>query len=162
MPNQISSKTIFYYELIKSLDLKARSELISLLSNERYGSSNALDESAYNISNNAVSEQVINDIDIEIDALNDQIKEKFLASAEQLKKLLVNEFIKNTPDVLMFNKGYVGLIWETKDDGSIFVYSIPDGSLFYNKVGINFSETRTLEANKNNFAYLIKMINLMV
>jgi len=112
-----------------------------------------------------ISERLIKEIDSEIDALeldNNQIKESFINSAVQLKKLLVNESIKKTPDVVMFNKGYVGLIWETKSDESVFVYSITDGTLFFNKVGINSSETRTLNANRNIFSDLIKEINAMV
>ena len=109
-----------------------------------------------------ISECIIKDIDSEIDALSKQIQKSFIASAEQLKKLLINESIKNAPDVVMFNKGYVGLVWETKDDENVFVYSIPDGTLFFNRVGINFSETRTLEANKKYFSVLIKKINAMV
>jgi len=60
-----------------------------------------------------ISERLIKEVDSEIDALeidNNQIKESFTASAVQLKKLLVNESIKKTPDVVMFNKGYVGLV----------------------------------------------------
>jgi len=112
-----------------------------------------------------ISERLIKEIDSEIDALeidNNQIKKSFIASAAQLKKLLVNESIKKTPDVVMFNKGYVGLVWETKNDESVFVYSMFDETLFFNKVGINSSETRTLNANRNIFSDLIKEINAMV
>ena len=109
-----------------------------------------------------ISERIIKDIDLEMDALNQQTQKYFSASAEQLKRLLVNESIKNTPDVVMFNKGYVGLVWETMADESVFVYSIPDGTLFFNKVGINFSETRILEANKKHFSALIRNINAIV
>jgi len=114
----------------------------------------------------AISERLIEEIDSEIDALemdNDgQIKKSFIASAKQLKRLLVNESIKKTPDVAMFNKGYVGLVWETKNDESVFVYSIPDGTLFFNKVGINSSETRIIDADRKLFSDLIKEINAMV
>jgi hypothetical protein len=113
-----------------------------------------------------ISERLAKDVDSEIDALemgnNKQIKESFIASAKQLKMLLVNESIKKTPDVVMFNKGYVGLVWETKSDESVFVYSIPDGTLFFNRVGINFSETRIIDANREFFSDLIKKINAMV
>jgi len=112
-----------------------------------------------------ISERLIKEIDSEIDALemdNNQIKKSFIVSAAQLKKLLVNESIKKTPDVVMFNKGYVGLVWETKNDESVFVYSMFDETLFFNKVGINSSETRTLNANRNIFSDLIKEINAMV
>jgi len=115
---------------------------------------------------NNISKQLAKEIDLEIDALemdnNIQIREFFIASAEQLKGLLVNESIKKTPDVVMFNKGYVGLVWETKNDESVFVYSIPDGTLFFNKVGVNLSETRIIDANKKLFSDLIKKINAMV
>jgi len=114
----------------------------------------------------AISERLIKEIDSEIDALemdNDgQIKKSFIASANQLKRLLVNESIKKTPDVVMFNKGYVGLVWEAKSDESIFVYSIPDGTLFFNTVGINSSKTHIIDANKELFSDLIKKINAMV
>jgi hypothetical protein len=114
-----------------------------------------------------ISELLIKEVDSEMDdALeidsNRQIKESFIVSAEQLKKLLLNESIKKTPDVLMFNKGYVGLVWETKNDESVFVYSIPDGTLFFNRVGANFSETRNIDANKKHFSALIEKINAMV
>jgi hypothetical protein len=113
-----------------------------------------------------ISERLIKEINSEIDALeidnNKQIKESFVASAKQLKRLVVNESIKKNPDVVMFNKGYVGLVWETKDDESVFVYSIPDGTLFFNRVGVNFSETRVIDANRKLFSDLMKKINAMV
>jgi len=112
--------------------------------------------------NPVISEHITKDINDELNSLNDQIKNLFMDSANQIKELLINEFIKIVPDIVMFNKGYVGLVWETKNNDNIFIYSIPDGTLFFNKVGLNFSETRTIAANKNNFSDLIKEINLLV
>jgi hypothetical protein len=163
MPNQISSKALIFYELLKTLDQKAKSELMELLANEVSNSANTLKEKEMpqgilsKINNN-----IIKEIDFEINALNNNIREKFIASALQLKELLINESIKCMPDVVTFNKGYVGLVWETKNNENIFIYSIPDGSLFYNKVGVNSSETYTMEATKENISNLIKTINIMV
>jgi hypothetical protein len=109
-----------------------------------------------------INELLIKDIDSEMEVLDKQTQEIFLVSAEQLKKLLVNESIKKTPDILMFNKGYAGLVWEAKGDESIFLYSIPDGTLFFNRVRVGFSETHTMSADKKQFSALIRKINAMV
>jgi len=125
----------------------------------------------YGISQNSdiltTSEIIANEIESEIDGLHMDtydklVQDSFVNSAGQLKNLLTNESIKKMPDVLMFHKGYVGLVWEGKEDESIFVYSIPDGTLFFNRIGINFSETRKIIASKGLFSGLIKEINAMV
>jgi hypothetical protein len=100
--------------------------------------------------------------DLELEKYDEQTKKSFIASAEQLKKMLANASIKKTPDIVAFYKGYFGLIWDTKDDDCIYLYSMPGKKLFYNKVGENYSETRTVNADRKIFENLIKEINLMV
>nr|AGS54056.1 hypothetical protein [uncultured bacterium contig00048] len=100
--------------------------------------------------------------DLELETYDKETQKSFSASAEQLKKLLTNASIKKTPDVVVFYKGYFGLIWDTKDDDSVYLYSMPGKKLFYNKVGENYSETRTVNADRKIFENLIKEINLMV
>lgn len=114
------------------------------------------------------SERTIQEIESEIDMLdqNDYTEEKFhtfITTAEQLKRLLVNESIKVVPDVVTFHGGFVGLSWETKDDKTVFLYSLPDNTLFFHMVGRNnFCEKFTTAATKQNFSSLIKKINELV
>lgn len=115
-----------------------------------------------------VSTKTIQDIDLEIDELEEkkysaEVFNNFINTAEQLKNLINGENIKKLPDIVAFHKGYIGLCWETKDDKSVFLYSLPDGSLFFNIVGLNnFSERFTVPATKSEFTALLSRINRMV
>lgn len=117
---------------------------------------------------NTVSSCVIRDIEEEIDSLdesayNTKIFENFIQTGEQLKTLVSNNNIKKMPDVLMFNKGYVGLSWEAKDDKTVFLYSLPEGKLFFQIVGANdFSERFTIDATQTNFYNLLQRVNALV
>jgi hypothetical protein len=100
--------------------------------------------------------------DLELETYDEETKESFIASAEQLKNLLVNASIKKTPRVLAFYKGYFGLVWSAKNDDSIYLYAIPKGKLFYNRVGEDGDEVRRIKPEKKAFESLIKEINIMV
>jgi len=113
------------------------------------------------------SENLIKEIDTEFENLDlelydKEIQKSFSDSAEQLKTLLMNVNVKGTPDILTFHKGYFGLVWNAKDDDSIYLYSIPGGKLFYNKVNKYSDVVRRVNPEKKAFEELIKEINLMV
>lgn len=114
------------------------------------------------------SERTIQEIESEIDSMEQEnyTEEKFksfVTSAEKLKYLLMNETIKVVPDVITFHGGFIGLSWETRDDKTIFLYAIPNNTLFFHMVGKNnFSEKFTLTASKQNFSSVIKKINELV
>ena len=115
-----------------------------------------------------VSAKTIQCIDQEIDELDESkysedVFDNFINTAAQLKELIVGENIKKLPDVVAFHKGYIGLCWETKDDKTVFLYSLPEGSLFFNIVGSNnFSERFTAPATKDGFIALLNRINGLV
>lgn len=114
-----------------------------------------------------ISELVLMDIESEIAGLAEDeydapTRRSFAESAEQLKGLLLGLSIHKTPDVLIFKKGYVGLSWDAKNDDSLFLYSIPGGTIFYNRVGKEGSKTATVYARKKPFNDLIKKINSLV
>jgi hypothetical protein len=100
--------------------------------------------------------------DLELETYDEETQKSFSASAEQLKDLLANVSIKKIPDVLAFYKGYFGLVWDAKNEDSIYLYSIPGEKLFYNRVGEDGDEVRRIEPERIAFEALIKEINLMV
>lgn len=117
---------------------------------------------------NTVATHIMHDIDEEIDNLDEHryeptIFNNFVQTAEQLKYLIANKHFQKTPDVLTFNRGYIGLSWETNDDKTIFVYSLPEGRIFFHMVGDNdFSERFTIAAVPREFDNLVKKINALV
>ena len=113
------------------------------------------------------TEYLVKNINIELceigaDEYDEQLRNSFINSAKQLKDLLFDVYIEKTPDVVMFHKGYFGLAWDTKEDDSIFLYSIPDGTLFFNEVGKYHSNRRIIKAEKELFKNLIENINKAV
>jgi hypothetical protein len=100
--------------------------------------------------------------DLELETYDEETQKSFSASAKQLKDLLANASIKEIPEILTFHKGYFGLAWDAKNDDSIYLYSIPGGKLFYNRVGKDGDEVRRIKPEKKEFESLIKEINLMV
>ena len=117
---------------------------------------------------NTVATHIMHDIEEEIDNLdessyNSTVFDNFLQTAEQLKRLIANSHFQKLPDILTFNKGYIGLSWETNDDKTIFVYSLPEGKIFFHMVGANdFSERFTIAATPMEFDNLVKKINALV
>lgn len=59
---------------------------------------------------------------------SEDVFDNFINTAAQLKELIIGENIKKLPDVVAFHKGYIDLCWETKDDKTVFLYSLPGGS----------------------------------
>jgi len=114
-----------------------------------------------------ISENLIKDLDTEykdldMESYDKETQKSFFDSVEQLKYLLTNVSIKKTPDILTFHKGYFGLVWDAKNDDSIYLYSIPKGKLFYDKVGKDRDEVRRINPEKKAFENIIKEINNMV
>ena len=115
-----------------------------------------------------VSTRTIKAIEEEIDLLEeDKIAsdtfDNFINTANMMKNLVMHTNIKKLPDVVLFHKGYVGLSWDTTEDKAVFVYAMPDGTLFFHMVGSNnYSERFTVEATAANFADLLQRINKLV
>ena len=66
------------------------------------------------------------------------------------------------PDIITFNKGYFGLSWNTLDDKTIYLYSLPDNKLFYQIIGDNFNHKEIVDSKYQNFQNLIDKINKKV
>ncbi|MBR0128419.1 MAG: hypothetical protein IJM09_01245, partial [Neisseriaceae bacterium] len=111
---------------------------------------------------NTNSNLIIGEIDLEldeikkIDGISPEIIKVFNQTAEQLKVFLNRNIrIKKMPDIITFNKGYFGLSWNTLDDKTIYLYSLPDNKLFYQIIGDNFNHKEIVDSKYQNFQNLI-------
>lgn len=118
---------------------------------------------------NTNSNLIIGEIDLEldeikkIDDISPEIIKVFNQTAEQLRVFLNRNIrIKKMPDIITFNKGYFGLSWNTLDDKTVYLYSLPDNKLFYQIIGDNFNHKEIVDSNYQNFQYLIEKINKKV